>query len=110
MPDSAVASYGSPSAGIALLYAIKCFVQVALERFEFAAIDGRALLRGLPVHVEAKQACGQSLPGSRRPKVSGHPRSVVAEQSFGVLRGLPNLVGHPFAEIAVFGLGLARLH
>ena len=27
-----------------------------------------------------------------------------------MLRGLPDLVGHPFAEIAVIGLGLARLH
>ena len=26
-----------------------------------------------------------------------------------VLRGLPDLVGHPLAEIAVFGLVLARL-
>jgi hypothetical protein len=28
----------------------------------------------------------------------------------GCLRGLPDLVGHPGAEIAVFGLGLAFLH
>jgi hypothetical protein len=27
-----------------------------------------------------------------------------------MLRGLPDLVGHPGAEIAVFGLGLAFLH
>jgi hypothetical protein len=27
-----------------------------------------------------------------------------------VLRGLPDLVGHPGAEIAVFGLGVVRLH
>ena len=72
----AAPSYRSRSAGIALLYSIKGFVQVAPERFEFAAIDGgliswanpldalfmdadrhRALVRDLPVHLEAEQAC-----------------------------------------------------
>jgi hypothetical protein len=32
------------------------------------------------------------------------------KRSFGVLRGLLDLVGHPLAEIAVFRLGLAVLH
>ena len=42
----------------------------------------------------------------------GAPSSNRAEAlfRFGVLRRLPDLVGHPGAEMAVFGLGLVSLH